>query len=80
MEIIETGTPAPAVSKKVILINPIGFIKSDVSSPVIIFLDIFVSADQDNVELQIKDINVNDYVRFIYNFPYIKHNSSYNKI
>ena len=56
MEIIETGTPAPAVSKKVILINPIGFIKSDVSSPVIIFLDIFVSADQDNVELQIKDI------------------------
>ena len=61
MEIIETGTPAPAVSKKVILINPIGFIKSDVSSPVIIFLDIFVSADQDNVELQIKDIK-----RYIY--------------
>ena len=56
MEIKETGTLDPAVSKKVILINPIGFIKSDVISPVIIFLDIFVSADQDNVELQIKDI------------------------
>lgn len=56
IEIRQTGTAAPAVSAKVIRIKSMGLIKSDEMAPLMIFFDIFVSDDQDNVELQINEI------------------------